>query len=310
MPRATLLRGACLALAICLGTAAHAQFTSLICFGDSLTDSGNLYALSSGTLPPSPPYFDGRYSNGPLWIEGLADGLTLPAPTPASTGGRNWAFAGAAAGPGFSFGVIPNLKTQVDAFLSSTSPTPTDLVAYFGGANNIFNGQAPASVVQQIIADLDTLADAGARHFVVGNLPPLGLTPEYIGTPDEPLLNASTAAFNAALAAALDSFARRTTATVYEADVAQLFADINADPAAFGFTNLTAPALVNGAPVPNPDEYLFWDNIHPTRVAHAALASRALAAIPEPASASLAAVVAASLAIAPRQRRARARGRS
>src|ERR1051325_6177463 len=53
------------------------QFKRLIVFGDSLSDNGNLFALSGNTYPP-PPYYLGRFSNGPVWVEDLAERLGVP----------------------------------------------------------------------------------------------------------------------------------------------------------------------------------------------------------------------------------------
>ena len=52
-------------LVVCVSTAIQAAtiFSELVVFGDSLSDTGNLYAASGG-FPPSPPYFDGNFSNG------------------------------------------------------------------------------------------------------------------------------------------------------------------------------------------------------------------------------------------------------
>src|SRR5689334_21238030 len=47
------------------------KINKLIFFGDSLTDDGNLYALLLHVIPKSPPYFEGRFSNGPTWAEGV-----------------------------------------------------------------------------------------------------------------------------------------------------------------------------------------------------------------------------------------------
>ena len=69
------LRGAALAAltlaASCaLATAASAQsYGRLVVLGDSLSDNGNLYLASGRTQPPSPPYFQGRFSTGPVFTE-------------------------------------------------------------------------------------------------------------------------------------------------------------------------------------------------------------------------------------------------
>ena len=51
-------------------TAAHAgSITSIVSFGDSLNDTGNLSLATGGAYPASPPNFNGRYSNGPIWLD-------------------------------------------------------------------------------------------------------------------------------------------------------------------------------------------------------------------------------------------------
>ncbi|KAJ2692136.1 hypothetical protein GGH99_001926 [Coemansia sp. RSA 1285] len=51
---------------------------SLYVFGDSLSDTGRLHTMTFGLVPPE-PYWEGRSSNGPLWVEYLAllQGLQL-----------------------------------------------------------------------------------------------------------------------------------------------------------------------------------------------------------------------------------------
>src|SRR4051794_6489859 len=66
--------------------------TGIVSFGDSLTDTGNLYAA---TGQPPAPYDMGRFSNGPLWVEYLANQLGVAAPTASLLGGSNYAWAGA-----------------------------------------------------------------------------------------------------------------------------------------------------------------------------------------------------------------------
>jgi thermolabile hemolysin len=41
-----------------------------------LDDGNGVYKLSDGTFPP-PPYFEGRFSNGPVWVEYLSKKLGL-----------------------------------------------------------------------------------------------------------------------------------------------------------------------------------------------------------------------------------------
>lgn len=41
----------------------------IVIFGDSLSDNGNLYEYMHHQLPLSPPYYEGRFTNGLDWVE-------------------------------------------------------------------------------------------------------------------------------------------------------------------------------------------------------------------------------------------------
>ena len=59
--------------------AAAAPYTSIYAFGDSLSDVGNVFLATAGTpaAQPLPPYADGQFSNGPVWVQTLAAGLGI-----------------------------------------------------------------------------------------------------------------------------------------------------------------------------------------------------------------------------------------
>jgi len=75
-----------------------AALLKLYAFGDSLSDSGNAYAITAGVFPPSPPYAQ-RETNGPVAVEWLAAQLGI-AFAPSVFGGTNYAVAGASSRSG------------------------------------------------------------------------------------------------------------------------------------------------------------------------------------------------------------------
>ncbi|MGB3535275.1 MAG: SGNH/GDSL hydrolase family protein [Microcoleaceae cyanobacterium] len=149
-------------------------------FGDSLSDSGNVFTVSTAAsqvlptisiTPPSPPYFEGRFANGLIWVDRVANHLNLnlvPAttlsvglPIVATLTGEislNSVFNGATTteSVNFAFGgdqteqtssgefgdVIPGVLGQVDLYLedlalTSTSANPDALYIVWAGGSGL-----------------------------------------------------------------------------------------------------------------------------------------------------------------------------
>lgn len=276
-----------LAVASLVGCAALSfSFDRMFVFGDSLNDAGNVYGLTGGTQPAA-PYWNGRYSNGPVWVEGLATRLGVSAQA-AITGGTNFAWGGAELNSGAANSTLgtPNVGTQIGQMTAAgMTPTANDLVIVSGGGNDFFNGATnPNAVAADLVLHMNTLYGLGARKFMVPNLPLLGYTPGYLGGANQGAANALSLGFNQSLAAQLGAFrASHAGATVAEVDVMSLFNGVLANPGAFGFSNVTQSYMANGNGA-DPDGWLFWDNVHPTRRGHAMVAERAFMTVPEPAS--------------------------
>ena len=49
--------------------------STVVVFGDSLSDKGNIYEYTKHRMPAAPGYYQGRFSNGPIWPELLANQL-------------------------------------------------------------------------------------------------------------------------------------------------------------------------------------------------------------------------------------------
>ena len=265
-------------------------YSELIVFGDSLSDVGNVKQSSLGLFPGS-AYFNGRFSNGPVYSELLADMLGVGVLDNSRSGGSNFAHGNAKAA-GNASGFVLDVPNQVTQFLQGGGTDPNALYVVFAGANDFFDGQTDVNVpVGSLVSDINRLIDDGVENLLVANLPLLGLTPEYNG---DPVLAASfntiTESFNSTLWTALDVIeAAEPTIDLFRLDVAQLINDAVADPAAFGFANVTdsaAPGLTGttlfyntNLIVDQPNTYLFWDNVHPTAAAHALLAEFAFDAV-------------------------------
>jgi phospholipase/lecithinase/hemolysin len=315
-------------LLACVAPAAQAlPFTGLYVIGDSLSDQGNLKAATTAiagpasSLPASDHYFAGRFSNGPVYTDFLSQRLGLPL-LPTLAGGTNFAFGGArtdynivemqAGGP-LPNGLFPwSLRGQIDAFRAASIVDPGALYIVLSGANDVADilraGLNPGVVIPNavgaIVDAVGAFKDSGARHIVVGNVADLGLTPAFTGA-GPAVAGAATAlsaGFNALLAAQLATI---TGVDIIELDVFGFVQDLVLNPTAAGLTNVMQPCYSGfvepnpaGVECSNPDEFLFWDVVHPTSAVHALLAQQLLTQLPEPSTLALALPLLAWLSIA------------
>ncbi|KOP27494.1 GDSL family lipase [Hapalosiphon sp. MRB220] len=252
----------------------HTIINELYVFGDSLSDIGNVFNATGGFHPSSPPYFQGRYSNGLVWVEYLASELALN-----HQQNTNFAYGGATTGSGHING-IPDLLTQVDSFLKVHGQVDSNaLYILWAGANDYLNGlNNPSLSIGNVSQAIESLSKAGAKNFMVANLPDLGNIPVTRKTSYSNILSSATIAHNLGLAKSLDVLKQKLghDIQVIELDVHFLYREAIANPAKFGFTNVTEACLKNCANFDNPDNFLFWDSIHPTTAVHKLLAKAAL----------------------------------
>jgi phospholipase/lecithinase/hemolysin len=286
----TSVLAACVVL-IPLTAQAQYPYDSVIAFGDSLLDNGNLFALSGNAFPP-PPYFQGRFSNGPVSPELLAARLGVPLIDNAFGGAftdTHTVFDGTHPGnpniPG-----APGMQGEVSSYVAAhPAVNPNALYIVWGGANDYLNGGQtnPFIPVGNLTAEITSLASHGARYFLIPNLPDLGSLPATIGTPFSTPLNQLTAAHNQILAGSIQSLQTSLPGDrFFLMDDNSVVASIQANPAAFGFTDATHAYLSN--PVGNPNNYLFWDIVHPTSPGQSLLANLGFAAVtPEPGTVGL-----------------------
>jgi outer membrane lipase/esterase len=291
----------------------RAPYSAIVVFGTSLSDSGNAFALRGGTntppnylldplLVPGAPYARGghHFSNGATWVEQFARSLRLagsvrPAFGSDSLKATNYAVGAARA---YDDGRNFNLSNQVQAFLADHGGgVPTDaLYVVEMGSNDIRDGivayqtggpAAAQAILQKAIAsianNIQVLYQAGAREFLVWLPPNLALTPalrmlDQVSPGAAQLATGLSQMFKAGLSGVLTQLSGLPSISIARLDAYKLLNDIVADPQAYGLTN-ARQACVMPSDEPffcqAPDEYLFWDGIHPTRAAHTIVAQAA-----------------------------------
>ncbi len=280
----------------------------MVVIGDSLSDQGNVFTISSGTIPP-PEYTDGtnfgRFTNGLNYIDYLSSALNLDV-TPSLTGGFNYATGGARTDSA-SIGGVPigpySLLDQRDAYITSLGglgADPQALHVVWGGSNDLTDiietvvadpTFDPLPEVENAISDIadivGSLAAANAQTILIPNVPNMGLVPLITqGGPPVAEATALSAAFNTILAAAIEDIANLFPDTsLIEFDTYGLLTEAFQDPSAFGFTNVTDACysefgLPGGTTCANPEEFLSWDGFHPTTATHQIIAEQVVVPVP------------------------------
>jgi phospholipase/lecithinase/hemolysin len=303
-----------LALAAPAWAAGGKTFSSIVVFGDSLSDSGNAFALrgTSSTPPydtldalliPDAPYAKGghHFSNGATWIEQFAQprglaGNVRPAFQSTSTKAANYAVGGARA---HEDGKNANLSVQVSAYLADVADrAPYDALYVIEiGGNDVRDALAAATsggnpiaiineAVEQIGNSIGALHAAGARKFLVWNTPNLRWTPAIRILDSIPPVGAGALVeslghgFNYWLDNVLVSLSVLPGIEIKRLDAFKKVNELVKDPEAYGLDVVGAACVTPNIPpfdCKTPDDYLFWDGIHPTRVVHGIFAQEAAA---------------------------------
>lgn len=277
----------------------------IVVFGDSLSDPGNAFVLLHDVevrpfeLIPAAPYAIGglHFTNGETWVEQLARALDLNGSGPAlAVPGvhSNYAVGAARARTGAPF----DLSAQVDLFLADfAGVVPADGVyVVFVGGNDLRDaiealivdpsGETTSGIlddaVTAVATNIERLHAAGARTFLVPNAPNLALVPAIRaqGVGAQLVAQMLSVAYNDMLATRLAALeAQLAGETLHYVDVYALLNQTVVAPSLFRLSEVKAPCITPDTFVEaicdHPDDYLFWDGIHPTRAGHAILARRA-----------------------------------
>jgi len=271
-----ILTTAFLGLATIAAQAAAPNYDALVVFGDSYCDVGNLF-LATGGAEAAPPYYNGRFSNGPIWLDHVAGFLRVPL-TPSILKGTDYAFGGAWVTEPESVTGVPSVLEQVETYLSQHKgkADPNALYILEVGGNDILDTTTgtPEALGLHIAEGLAysefLLREAGAKHFVIPDLFNVGLLPAAAGNVSFATRASSVA--NQSLDELLAFEQLLEGVHIIRMNVFSLLNAIVTDPTHFGFTDITDPCLTTTIPITvcaDPDHTLFWDTHHPTEFGHA-----------------------------------------
>ena len=269
----------------------------IVVFGDSLSDTGNLYAYTQHKIPSSPPYDQGRFSNGPIWIDSLMAGYN---PEDTSVYVLNYAFGGAGVSTLMDYAGLFTLHQEVDTYLLAHGDIadPAGLFVIWMGANNYLALEETLNtkiVTRGIYASIERLIQHGASNFVIVNLPDLGRSPaaKFLGIEDN--LHQATEQHNSDLQIVTNELkSQYPNRNIMYFDANKLLTEIFQQSEKYGFFNTTDACtgrLIEDKSLNSMvalassmrkrisrslacDGYLFFDPIHPTTQAHTLLAQR------------------------------------
>ncbi len=282
------------------GLVAAKPLNNIVVFGDSLSDNGNLYEYMHQKLPQSPPYYQGRFTNGLVWVEHLAASYF----SNSSSHFFDYAFGGAGISEDPDDDVLFTLRKEIDTyFLAHQNKADADsLFIIWIGANNYLGipddmEKALNEVNQGITHDLQRLAKAGAKHILIVNLPDLGKTPIALAFDSTEKLSYLANRHNELLAASINNLKQEFPEIQWLLfDVNQTLSELVVYPEKYGFTNITDTCYEAMVEKPSHrailhmaakikakkeldacDGFLFFDPVHPTGPAHKIMAEHAKA---------------------------------
>ncbi|KAK3824624.1 MAG: GDSL lipase/esterase [Benniella sp.] len=147
----------------------------MVIFGDSFSDSGNVFRLTNGAWPVSERYPDGQFSNGHVWAGWVAKDTTLNM--------SNFALGGATTdstvvqgytGPKVDIPVRGFIQQIEELYLPNRPPLDdatkdsTLFVVCFEGNDFLFDANiSTETVLANIERGIHRLVEVGAKHILV-----------------------------------------------------------------------------------------------------------------------------------------------
>lgn len=255
------------------------RYNSIVIFGDSNSDPGNVFNMTNFLIPPS-PYYKGRYSNGPVWSEKL----NFP-------NVRNYAYGGATTDNELIQGYtgsripVPGVRQQIVNYsrtghLEKVNFNLILYVIWAGGNNYIYNPNGSSyNITKSLLNATNDLISLGAKHIVLFNQVPLGAVPYFRTLGSSSALNYLVTQFNSNFSAEISILQNKNKDKTLEVfDLYSLISDIISRSSSYGISN-TVDRCWNGSSsaesvCANPDSYVFFDGIHFTSRIHQFIANK------------------------------------
>ncbi|CAF0789205.1 unnamed protein product [Adineta steineri] len=257
--------------------AQNVPFDTIVTFGDSNTDNGNVYNLTNHQWPIVPPYYEGRFTNGPIWL----DKLKIPCI-------KNYAYGDATidndnllvgfTGPNKT--LVPGIRQQIVDYLAVNDINNVDLsrtlyVIWASGNEYFIDSNISSDIV--VTALLTTVYDllvVGIKYLIIMNLLPLQL---YPGMNLNQNLTTLVINHNNLLISNITQIKLEYPhVTIQIFDIYSLIKTILSNNSLFNFNKVNACWNISNYSIisqcRNPNEYVFIDNYHFTSTIHEIIA--------------------------------------
>ncbi|EPB91672.1 hypothetical protein HMPREF1544_01382 [Mucor circinelloides 1006PhL] len=262
---------------LALSATAVSAFDKIIAYADSFTDNGNDYRASK--FPPSPPYWEGRFSNGPTWLEYVNMNLTGIEIINNGHGGATT--NNAQVYSSFNEYIVPGLKEQI--LTTYVNGTADDLYLIYIGYNDlnaivnpdqyvlVDKNYTKEKICQNIVDSVELLVNMyGANNFLVMSVPPFDQWP-VVKDEDKQSAKKLIDDYNALVVSELPK--NHPSVNFQFLDDNAWFVEQLKNPENVGQQTSNGPCawgIGNTTACDDPENHFFWDSYHPSKEVHAA----------------------------------------
>ncbi|KAI8142023.1 SGNH hydrolase-type esterase domain-containing protein [Fennellomyces sp. T-0311] len=260
--------------ALCFAATSVSAIDKIIAYADSFTDNGNVYKNSG--FPQSPPYWKGRFSNGPTWLEEVAKELKDTEVINVGHGGAT--SDNAHAYSEFNGWIVPGALQQVEQIpVDGTSESLYIISIGYNDLNGIVNpdmykivkkGYTVDDVVGGVVKTVNAIKEKyGGKNFLIQNCPPFWRWPVVADNKKEEGKELQLA-YNAATKKALDQI---EGIEVQYQDISTFWNELLDNPGILDLQTSDGPCnpgIGNDKVCSDPQNHMFWDSYHPEARAH------------------------------------------